>query len=97
MANRDDLRLAILQVLAKENGYTAHQGTIKDRLKECGIIVTRDQLQVEFCWLDKTAECVVDQVNDGVHIVTLTGDGFEVVEGALTVTGIRKPRPDELL
>ena len=84
-ADRNDLRLAILQILAKETGYTAQQGTIKSRLKERGIIATGDQLQVEFCWLDKTANAVLDRVNEGVHILTLTGDGLEVVEGALEI------------
>ena len=94
--NREDVRLRILQVLKKQPAYTAHQEALIVELKKRGTVINRDQLHIELAWLDKNAECVVEQLVGGVHIATLTGIGLEVVEGVQDVAGICKPRPEEL-
>jgi hypothetical protein len=94
--NRDELRLKILQVLRKQQGYTAHQETLIVELKQRGFLINRDQLHIELAWLDKNAECLINQICGGVHIATLTGTGLEVVEGLQVIPAIRAPRPEEL-
>lgn len=94
--NREDLRLKILQVLKKEPAYTAHQETLIFALKQQGFVINRDQLHIELAWLDKNADCLINQVVGGVHIATLTGTGLEVVEGLQVIPAIRAPRPEEL-
>jgi hypothetical protein len=94
--NRELLRLKILQVLKKEHAYTAHQETLIYALKKLGFVINRDQLHVELAWLDKNADCLVNQLCGGVHIATLTGTGLEVVEGLQEIPAIAKPRPEEL-
>jgi hypothetical protein len=94
--NRTDLRLLILQQLRSQSGYVANQEVLLTKLRELGHAINRDQLHVELAWLDQVADAVVDQVSGGVHIVTLTGDGLDVVEGLREIPGIRRPRPDEL-
>jgi hypothetical protein len=95
-SNRADLRLLILQQLYSRSGGTANQEVLLTNLKKLGHAINRDQLHVELAWLDKVADAIVDQVTGGVHIATLTGDGFDVVEGVREIPGIRRPRPDEL-
>jgi len=96
MNDRAEVRLQILLILGKQVGYVANQEVLLAKLKEKGFILTRDQLHIELAWLDSTAEAIVDMVSGGVHIASLTGDGLDVIEGALVIGGIRKPRPDEL-
>jgi hypothetical protein len=95
--DREDLRFCILSILAgatgqKANGVSIGRGLSKDH----GLEVSRDTLAVEFVWLDETAEAVVDQDVDGVHILTLTEEGREHLLGLRTLPKVRRPRPDEL-
>ena len=94
--NRADIRLHLLLILKAQPGYVANQEVLLKSLKDIGHLLSRDQLHIELAWLDHFADAVVDQVSGGVHIVTLTGDGLEVVEGSREIPGIRRPRPDEL-
>jgi len=94
--NRADIRLHLLLILKAQPGYVANQEVLLKSLKDIGHLLSRDQLHIELAWLDRFADAVVDQVSGGVHIVTLTGDGLEVVEGSREIPGIRRPRPDEL-
>jgi hypothetical protein len=94
--NREALRLKILQVLRKQQGYTAHQETLLFELKQRGFAINRDQLHIELAWLDKNADCLVNQLVGSVHIATLTGTGLEVVEGLQEIHAISSPRPEEL-
>ena len=94
--NRPDIRLAILQALVAQPGYTANQEVLISELKNKGHLISRDKLHIELAWLDQQADALVDRVTGGVHISTLTGDGLEVVTGATEIPGIRRPRPEEL-
>lgn len=96
MNDRSEIRLQILLILGGQVGYVANQEVLLTKLKDKGFILTRDQLHIELAWLDKTAEAIVDMISSGVHIATLTGDGLDVIEGALVISGIRKLRPNEL-
>ncbi len=94
--HRADLRLRILLILQLQNAYTANQEVLIAKLRAEGYTLNRDLLQVELAWLDEIADAVVDRTTGGVHIVTLTGNGLEHVEGARAIPGIRCPRPEEL-
>lgn len=96
MVNREQLRLAILQALKNQTAYTAHQEVLLQALKKLGFAVNRDQLHIELGWLEKNANCLLNQIIGGVYIITLSGNGLEVAEGVLEIAGISKPRPDDL-
>ena len=96
MNDRAAIRLAILQALYAQPGYTANQEVLINQLKDKGHILDRDQLKIELAWLDKTADALADRVIGGIHIATLTGDGMDAVEGVKEIPGIRRPRPEEL-
>ena len=96
MDNRADVRLHILMILCEMSGYTANQETLIKKLAERGIVLSRDKLHIELAWLDQVADAIVDKVSGGVHIAVLTGDGMDVCFGAMTIPGIRDPRPEEI-
>lgn len=92
--HRDHIRLLILQVLAQQPQYTANQEVLLSALKVQGYALSRDQLHIELAWLDNISETLVDKSSSGVHILTLTGDGLDVVDGLKTIPGIRRPLPN---
>ena len=94
--NRADIRLRILQVLYRQPGYTANQEVMIAQLKDQGYQLSRDKLHIELAWLDQQADMLVDRASSGVHIATLTGDGLDLVNGTISLPGIRAPRPEEL-
>lgn len=90
---RDQARLAILRLLREAPAYTMNQETLLSALKAEGLALNRDQIKIELTWLDGTAQAVVDRPVGGVHVATLSAEGFEFLEGVRELPGIAKPGP----
>lgn len=96
MNHRENMRLLILQVLAKQPQYVANQEVIIKELRSQGYVLSRDMLHIELSWLENNANAIVDTVTGGVHIATLTNDGFEIADGTVVMPGIMRPIPVSL-
>lgn len=94
--SQSDLRLRILQILSKQNAYASNQEVLLFMLREQGHAIGRDKLHIELSWLEQIANVLACRVTGDRYVATLTNNGLEVVEGVLTIPGIRKPKPNEI-
>lgn len=95
MIDRADLRLQILWILWKSQGYTSNQALVKKALAVCGVVATTEQIRTEMAWLDNVGAVVLQDV-DGVFVATLSDHGEEHLQGARAIPDIRRPRPGEM-
>lgn len=96
MIDRADLRLQILWILWKSQGYTNNQVLIKKGLASSrGVVATTEQIRTEMAWLDNIGAVVLQDV-DGVFVATLSDHGEEHLQGARAIPDIRRPRPGEM-
>ncbi len=95
MIDRADLRLLILWILWKSQGYTSNQALVKKALAVCGVVAATEQIRTEMAWLDNIGAVVLQDV-DGVFVATLSDHGEEHLQGARAIPDIRRPRPSEM-
>ena len=86
------LRLAVLQILAEDAGYSANEGMLSAALKWIGHGISRDRLRTELAWL---AEQDLVRVEDvcGLRVARLTQRGEDVARGRAQVPGVARPGP----
>jgi len=92
-----DVRLRILQTLSRQPAYTTNQEVLLYALREQGQAISHDRLYVELSWLQQVAGALAYQHAGGAHVAQLTNKGLDVVNDLLSIPGIRRPTPDELL
>lgn len=85
-------RLAILQFLNEQPGYTGNADIVATSLQSKGRMLTVDQVKTELYWLSEQSLVDISITGDLVR-VTLTGRGGECAAGIARVPGVARPRP----
>ncbi|MFZ5760957.1 MAG: ArsR family transcriptional regulator [Thermodesulfobacteriota bacterium] len=87
------MRLAILLLLAKDNGFDLNEHLLRDLLRSYGHNLGQDRLRTELSWLAE--QCLVKTADlEGTWVARLTNRGLEVTEGRATVPGVKRPGPE---
>lgn len=86
-----DARLILLQHLAAENDYTAHEHILREALRRLGHGVSSDWLRTQLAWLDEQDLIVLS--GQMLKVARLTARGDDVARGLSSVPGVARPRP----
>ncbi len=94
----EDLRLAVLLVLARGPAFTASSAVLRTELPVHGHRVAGDVLRVQTAWLDEQGLTRSHPIASGgiARSHTLTDRGLDTARGIVQVPGVRQPTPDEL-
>lgn len=87
----EDIRLLILQQLAREDGYTAHEHLIRYHLADMGHAISADATRGHLAWLDEQG--LLSVLGEQVQVAKLALRGEDVARGATRVPGVARPRP----
>ncbi len=92
---REDVRLCILQVLAKDLGQSLNHAMMRLAVESAaGHSLTEDEIKDHFAWLENRG-LVKTEVVGRYTVATLRREGLLVVQGARREDGIRLPDVDE--
>lgn len=92
---RADVRLAILQILAGDLGYSLNHAMMRDAVdRATAHSLTEEQVKEHFAWLEDRALVKTEEL-ERYQIATLTDRGLKIVQGKERVEGIRLPTPGE--
>ena len=89
----EDLRLAVLQIIAEVGGET-NSRILATELPTVGHCVSADRQRTELTWLAEQGAVTLAEVGS-MHVVTLTERGADLAAGRATIPGIRRPAPHE--
>ena len=89
----EDQRLRILQYLAAQGDYTAHEDLIGQGLAAHGHRVGRDVVRGQLTWLAEQG-LVQLQAPGGFHVATVTRRGSELAQGVGSHPGVARVLPD---
>lgn len=87
----EDQRLLILQRLAAERDYAAHEHLLRTALAENGHRISADAMRGQLAWLDEQG--LITLLGDKVQVARLTLRGEDVASGAARCPGVARPRP----
>lgn len=87
-----DIRLAVLQVLEEDPGYSHNERILKAALGRIGHQVSGDRLRTELRWHEEQGLVAIEDVG-GLYVVKLTHRGEDVALGRARVDGVARPRP----
>jgi len=87
-----DIRLAALQLLEEDPGYSYNERILKKLLASVGHEVSSDQLRTEIAWLEEQGLATTEEIA-GMLIVRLTNRGEDAALGRTQVPGVARPRP----
>lgn len=93
---RADARLAMLQILASDLGYSLNHIILRaalDRLT--AITLTEDEVKTHLGWLEDR-ELVTTEIVNRFTLAKLTDAGLSVARGSATVEGISRPSPGDM-
>ncbi len=82
-------RLAILQILAKVNGYHINEKELQQKLDSLGFRVSFDRIRTDIAWLYE--QQVIDMDRASVWLIHLTQTGLDVVDSRCWIPGIQQP------
>ncbi|MPW30473.1 ArsR family transcriptional regulator [Agarivorans sp. B2Z047] len=88
---QEDRRLVILRALVEMDGFEANESIIDHCLEVYGHNMSRDSVKTQINWLNEQGLVTLRDIG-GCLIVTLTGRGQDVANGAATVPGVKRPR-----
>ncbi|MEX2450923.1 MAG: ArsR family transcriptional regulator [Rhodospirillales bacterium] len=88
----EDIRLSILSLLAKDQGYSHNDRVLQRALEMLGHKVSADQVRTHLAWLADQGLVAVETV-ETFSIATLNQRGLDVAEGRALVPGVRRPQP----
>ncbi len=89
-----DQRLAVLQVLEQDAGYSHNEQILQMALDATGHKVSSDRVRTLLAWLEEQDLVEIDR--EGVRdlwVVKLTGRGIDVAQGRALCEGVKRPRP----
>ena len=93
---RADARLAALQILAQDKGYSANHDILRLGIdKATAITLSADEVRDMMSWLED-AGLVTTEVVAPFVIAKLTNKGLEAARGQVEVDGVSKPPPDAM-
>jgi hypothetical protein len=89
----EDRRLVLLRGLKAAALYRANCYLLRRFAESVGHTVSADRIEQDLAWLAEQG--LVDrQAPEGVTVATLTQRGLDAADGAATVPGVARPRPD---
>ncbi len=89
----EDLRLAVLQLLLRADGYDLNDRILSSALAEFGHRPSLDRLRSELAWL-KEQGLIETRTVGGFTVAQLTPRGKDAACGRAQVPGVRRPEPD---
>lgn len=87
-----DLRLTILKLLERQNGYKLNEHVLHSALRQLAHAVSREQLRAELSWLE-TEKLLRVEAFEGMTIAQLTERGLDAAQGSAAVPGVKRPAP----
>lgn len=88
-----DLRLALLQLLEEDPGYSHNENVLRAAVAELRAHeISGDMLRTALNWLAEQDLVTIEEVGD-MWIARLTKNGEEVALGHARVPGVARPRP----
>ncbi|MBE0529523.1 MAG: ArsR family transcriptional regulator [Rhodospirillales bacterium] len=92
---REDVRLAILQILARDLGQSCNHVIMRDAIEAAmAHSLTEDEIREHFAWLENQGLIRTEAIGRYV-VATLHRKGRLVVQGRERVEGVRLPDVDE--
>lgn len=93
---RADVRLAILQILARELGYSHNHEVLRAAVDVMtAISVTDDDIKAHLAWLENQGLVTTEVLGRRVK-AQLTDEGLKVAQGRRVVDGVTRPQPSEI-
>jgi Fe2+ or Zn2+ uptake regulation protein len=86
------IRLAILQALAEDQGYSHNQNILQMILGSIGHQVSSDRVRTELRWLEEQGLVTIEDVS-GVLVAKITQRGLDAAQGSARIDGVARPRP----
>jgi len=87
-----DMRLAILQILESDAGYSHNENVIRSALHRLGHSISSDSLHSQLGWLSEMGLVTIND-DSGVTVATLTTRGQDAALGHASVFGVARPMP----
>ncbi|MXW01604.1 MAG: ArsR family transcriptional regulator [Holophagales bacterium] len=95
---REDLRLAVLEVLAAADpDDDLNTSIVRKALDDLGLRPSADQQRAAIAWLDEQGLITVVALSRSVSRMHLTERGLDVAEGRAAVPGVARPGPVDAL
>ena len=88
----EDLRLRVLQLLDKAEGYDLNIRILDAALEEIGHRQSLDKLRAEIAWLEEQGLVATHTVG-AIVVATATARGVDVAAGRARVPGVKRPDP----
>lgn len=89
----EDRRLAILRLLAEQQGYALNESVLHDALDRLGHAVPRAIVRDDISWLSERSLVTFEIVGKRIWVATLTERGADVARGVSYVEGVKRPSP----
>ena len=91
---RADARLAILELLAEDPGYSLNHVILRDAVDRLtAITLSEAEIKAHIAWLEDRGLVTAEEAPPYV-LARLTDAGLEVARGHRTVEGVSRRRPD---
>lgn len=86
------IRLALLQALEQDAGYSHNEDILQKMLASLGHEVSADRVRTDLRWLEEQGLLTIEDVA-GIFVARINQRGVDVAKGRGRVDGIARPRP----
>ena len=90
---REHTRLAILQLLQQDTGYTHGETVIQSGLEYVGHRKSADRIRTELSWLEEQGFLTVNR-DRGWWVARITERGCDIATGRARTAGVARVRPE---
>lgn len=87
----EDIRLAVLEVLEEDPGYSHNEDVLQRAVGYLGHQVSADRMRSELSWLQEQGLVEISEVGP-IWVAKLTSRGEDAALGRARVPGVRRPR-----
>lgn len=88
-----DARLAILQALEQDPGYSHNEHVLREIVRCVGHELSYDSLRAHLAWLEEQGLVTQEEVA-GIIVARITSRGQDAALGRARVPGVARPRPE---
>ncbi len=89
----EDLRLAVLRLLAEADGYDLNRDILRQAVAAFGHRPSLDVMRAQLAWLAEQGLIALRMAGD-IEVATLTERGADAACGRARIPGVRRPPPD---
>lgn len=89
----EDRRLAVLRLLADQQGYSCNDSVLHDALERLGHQCPRAIVRDDMSWLEERQLLKFEIIAGRIWVATLTERGADVAAGRSYVEGVKRPSP----